>query len=232
MHTEFISYKEGGQDLEAFVAYPAKEKRPLVILCHSWSGRDDYIMEKAREVAEWGYVGFALDIYGKGVIGKSREENAALKKPFMDDRSKIRSRVTKALEEASELSYVDSSKIAALGFGFGAVSALDLARTGADLKGVITFYGHFDPPPEVKPIKAKILVLHGIHDRVAGPEELKRFQEAMEREGVDWQMHLFGGTAHAFMNPMANDLVSGVVYNSVSANRAWKLTRHFLNDIF
>ncbi len=93
MHTINIPYQDQGVDLEAFVAYPTVKKRPVVILCHAWKGKDDFICEKAKAIAEWGYVGFALDMYGKGVLGKSKEENTALKKPFMENRQLLLNRV-------------------------------------------------------------------------------------------------------------------------------------------
>ena len=133
MFTEAISYQDGNSDLEAFVAYPSIERRPLVILCHAWKGKDDFICDKAREVAQWGYVGFALDMYGKGILGKSKDENAALKRPFIENRNMLQKRVLKAFEVACSLPYVDVSRIAVLGYGFGGICALDLARTGADL---------------------------------------------------------------------------------------------------
>lgn len=123
MRTTVIPYHDNGVDLEAFVAFPKEKKCPLVILCHAWKGRDEFICEKARLISKLGYVGFALDMYGKGVLGKSKEENVLLKKPFIQDRYLLNSRVKKALEAASHLPYVDSQRIASIGFGFGGICA-------------------------------------------------------------------------------------------------------------
>jgi DNA-binding MarR family transcriptional regulator len=103
MHSTLIPYHDGPVALEGFVVHPREEKRPLVILCHAWSGRDEFICEKARLVAKQGYVGFALDMYGKGILGKSKEEKAALKKPFIQDRRLLQRRAFKALDTASRL---------------------------------------------------------------------------------------------------------------------------------
>lgn len=119
MHSTLIPYQDRQVVLEGFVAYPKEEKRPLVILCHAWQGRDEFICEKARLVAKQGYVGFALDMYGRGILGKSKEEKAALKKPFIQDRRFLHRRALKALETASHLPYVDAQRIAVVGFGFG-----------------------------------------------------------------------------------------------------------------
>ena len=234
MHSLPIPYQDDGVTLEGFAAYQTSQRRPLVILCHAWKGRDDFICEKAQEVAGWGYVGFALDMYGKSIIGKTKEEHAALKRPFIENRHLLQKRVLRAFEVASSLPYVDLTQVAILGFGFGGICALDLARSGADLKGAISIYGHFDPPPTslVKPIKAKILVHHGYNDPITPLAELSRFEKEMEAFNVDWQAHMYGGTMHAFATPGANDPESGILYNPLSASRAWESTRRFLNEIF
>lgn len=234
VETAAIPYQDGESALEAFVAKPVKEKRPLVILCHAWGGKDDFICEKAKEIAHWGYVGFAIDMYGKGIIGKSKEENFTLKKPFIEDRKLLQRRVVKAYDVACSLPYVDARQVTVLGFGFGGVCALDLARSGANLKGAVSIYGHFDPPPAslVQAIKAKLLILHGFNDSIATQEELRRFEIEMNAQNVDWQAHVYGGTMHAFANPRANDPASGLLYNPIAASRAWSAVQAFLKEVF
>lgn len=234
INTINISYQDNGVELEGFVAYPNEKKRPVVILCHAWKGRDDFICEKAKEIAELGYVGFALDMYGKGVLGKSKEENAALKKPFMENRHLLLNRVIRGFEVACELPYVDPKRVAILGFGFGGVCALDLARSGANLKGAISVYGHFDPPPNLsmQSTKTKILILHGYNDPVAPQSELRSFELEMNKARIDWQSHIYGDTMHAFATPGANDPASGILYNPIAASRAWTAIHNFLDEIF
>ncbi len=234
MHCTAIPYRDHDIDLEAFVAYPNEGKHPLVILCHAWKGRDEFICEATRMISKQGYVGFALDMYGRGVLGRSKEENAALKKPFIQDRRLLQKRVLKGLETASCLPYVDSKKIAVIGFGFGGMCALDLARTGADLKGVVSIYGHFDPPPSdlIKSIRGKILILHGYNDPVAPQEELRGFEKEMNEAKVDWQAHVYGNTMHAFAAPGASDPDAGILHNPVAAARAWVAIQNFLSEVF
>lgn len=234
MFTEAISYQDDNSELEGFVAYPSLERRPLVILCHAWRGRDEFICSKAREVAQWGYVGFALDMYGKGILGKSKDENATLKRPFVENREMLQKRVMNAFEVACRLPYVNTSQIAVLGYGFGGICALDLARSGVNLKGAISVYGHFDPPPQslIKQINAKILILHGYNDKIVPQEELDRFQREMNAAKVDWQTHIYGDTMHAFATPGVNDPASGLCYNSVAASRSWIAIKNFLKEIF
>lgn len=218
--------------LEGFLACSTNEKRPLVILCHAWRGRDDFICEKAQKIGALGYTGFALDVYGKGILGNSKDENAALKKPFLEDRSLLQKRLLKGFEMACSLPYVDPKLIAVLGFGFGGLCALDLARSGLNLKGVVSIYGHFDPPHfPTQPIKSKVLILHGYNDPISTMEELHTFEKEMENAQIDWQSHIYGNTFHAFATPSTNDLAGGIVYNSISAERAWKAVENFLKEI-
>jgi dienelactone hydrolase len=231
MHTSLVPYDDQKTRLEAFVAGQSGEKRPMVILCHAWQGRNEFICEKAQAIADMGYVGFALDIFGKDVLGKSKEENAALKKPFIDDRLFLQRRLLKAFEVASRLPYIDPSRIAVLGYGFGGICALDLARSGVDLKGAISVYGHFDPPPYHKPIRAKVLALHGYNDPITKLEELRSFEKEMNEAKVDWQVQIFGNTMHAFVVPTVNDPAFGTVYNPISAQRAWRSIQTFLEEV-
>lgn len=233
IRTAAISYMDEKVELEAFAAFPDEERRPAVILCHAWKGRDDFICEKARKIAELGYVGFALDMYGKGVLGKTREENAALKKPFLENRALLQRRLLKALEAASSLPYVDKTRIAALGYGFGGLCALDFARSGADLKGAICTYGHFEPSGlPAKPVLAKILVLHGADDPIVKTTELLEFGKEMSDAKADWRAQIFGNTLHAFVNPAVNSPELGMAYSPVSAQRAWTAAQDFLREVF
>lgn len=213
-----LSYYDDNTLLEAFVAAPNKERRPLVLLCHAWAGRDAFICEKAEAVAKKGYVGFALDMYGKGVLGHSKEENGQLKKPFLERRDLLQKRVLKAFEVASALPYVDKGRIAAVGYGFGAICALDLARAGAPLKGVVSIYGHFDSPQS---IQTKVLILHGAEDTVTTQEELQKFQNELK---TNWQTHLYAHTKHAFASPNSE------TYNPVAESRSWRYFRLFGGD--
>jgi dienelactone hydrolase len=222
-----------GEGLEGYVAYTPGEKRPCVILCHAWRGRDPFICEKAQWVASLGYVGFALDIYGKDVLGHSKEENAKLKGPFLEDRLLLQKRLLSAYETAKNLPFVDPSKICALGFGFGGLCALDLARAGVPLVAAISVYGHFEAPPPsmAKPIRSKILILHGHSDPIVPLRELLAFGEELTKAGATWQAVLYGGAKHAFVTPSANDPASGIEYHPAAATQAWMAIQRFLNEV-
>lgn len=236
MKTEKIAYEDQGALLEGFLTYDShwKEKRPAVILCHAWRGRDDFVCEKAEEMTRWGYAGFALDMYGKGILGNSKEENSALMNPFIEDRKLLQRRLWAALDTVKRMSMVDPSRIAAIGFCFGGLCALDFARSGADLRGAISVHGLLSGPGKsrVKSIKAKILALHGHDDPMVPPEQVAEFEQEMTAAKADWQIHIYGGTMHAFTHPAANDPDFGTVYNPVAAKRAWQSIQNFLQEIF
>jgi len=232
MPLTLVPYSDGSTTLEGFAAHTVPDKRPVVILCHAWSGRDPFICEKAEMMARWGYVGFALDMYGKGILGKSKEENGALKKPFQEDRAFLKRRLLKGYEAACSYPFSDREKVAVVGFGFGGLCALDMARSGVKLRGAVSVYGHFDPPPASQPIHTKILILHGYDDPIVKQEELRHFADEMTRQKVDWQAHVFSNTAHAFMNPAVNDPKAGIAYNPLSAQRAWHDIQGFLEESF
>lgn len=234
MHTERIEYSDNGVVLEAHVAYPDMEgKRPVVLVSHAWAGRDSFEDNKAEALAELGYVGFALDLYGKGVLGSSVEENTALMSPFLEDREMLRKRITSALNTACKLERVDPSAVGAIGFCFGGLCVLDLARSGADVKGVVSFHGLFNLPENLpnEPIKAKVLALHGQDDPMVPPEMVTALQKELTGAGVDWQIHAYGNTLHAFTNPQANDPGMGTVYNAGADKRSWIAMKNFLEEV-
>ena len=231
-----LEYQDGDTMLEAFYAFDDsyQNRRPAVLISHAWLGRDSFVMDKARKLAGLGYLGFALDMYGKGILGKSRDENAQLMQPFMADRQKLQNRMQAALVTVKQLPQVDTSKIAAMGFCFGGLCVLDLARTGADIKGVVSFHGLLDKPENTQgvKIKAKILALHGRDDPMVPPDLVLNFQEEMTQADADWQFISYGHTVHAFTNPVANDPDFGTVYQADADRRSWLAMQNFFAEIF
>lgn len=231
-----VGYLDDDVLLEGFFAYDDAivGARPLVLIHHAWGGRDEFVAEKAKKLAELGYLAFAADMYGKGVRGASPEENAQLMQPFMQDRTKLQKRALAALANAKLLPWADNDKIAVMGFCFGGLCALDLARTGAPLRGVVSFHGLLIPPGNIPnpQIKAKVLVLHGHDDPMGPPEHVLALQTELTQAGADWQMHIYGGTVHAFTNPVANDPGFGTVYDSQADKRSWIAMQNFFEEIF
>lgn len=231
-----VGYMDGDVQLEAFFAFDdaLSGRRPAVLINHAWGGRDEFVAEKARKLAELGYVGFALDMYGKGILGSGPEENARLMQPFMADRALLQKRIQAALFAVRQLPWVDDSKIAAIGFCFGGLCVLDLARTGADIKGVVSFHGLLGAPGNTQgnAIKAKVLALHGHDDPMVSPEQVLAFEQEMTEAGADWQVHAYGHTMHAFTNPVANDPAFGTVYQADADRRSWQAMQNFLAELF
>jgi len=234
--TRTIEYRDGDTILESYMAWDdsGSDARPGVLISHAWAGRGEHEEHKADQLAELGYVGFALDLYGKGKLGTSKEENAALMQPLLDDRSMLQRRITLALDIIRKQKEVDSLRVAAMGFCFGGLCVLDLARTGADIAGVASFHGLFGQPGNTSgnKITAKVLVLHGWDDPMAKPDQVLGLAEELTAMGADWQIHAYGNTMHAFTNPAADDPGFGTVYDADADRRSWQNLQLFLAEIF
>jgi dienelactone hydrolase len=204
------------------------------MVSHAWAGRSDFENGKAEELAKLGYVGFALDNFGKGILGTSTEENSALIQPFLEDREMLQGRMQIGLDVLKNLEEVDGSRVAAIGFCFGGLCVLDLARIGAELDGVVSFHGLFGPPGNTagNRIKTKVLVLHGWEDPMATPDQVVSLAAELTGMGAHWQIHGYGNTMHAFTNPNANDPDFGTVYHPDADRRSWNALQNFLSEIF
>lgn len=236
MHSSNYIYHQGEQELHGFLAYNEEMDgpRPAVLIAHDWSGRNEFVCDKAKELAELGYVGFALDMYGNGRIGITSDEKKALMDPFVNDRLLLSQRLHAAYDAVIGMSEVDSTRIAIIGFCFGGLCALDLARRGVDIKGAISFHGALGKPKDLKSeaIKAKILVLHGYDDPMVQPAAVKEFCQEMTEANVDWQVHMYGHVQHSFTNPNAHDPHAGLMYNALAAKRSWQSMTQFLEELF
>ena len=231
-----LEYSHRDVVLEGMVAVDTAtaKQRPVVLVAHAWGGRDEFAVQKATELAKLGFVGFAIDLYGKGVLGKSKEENRSLMSPFMEDRLLLQARMDAAVSAVSEIPEADVSSIAAIGFCFGGLCVLDLARTGANIKAVVSFHGLLSAPDNIsgKKINSRILVLHGYDDPMATPDAVLELATELTEAQADWQIHAYGNTVHSFTNPAASDQEFGTVYHSLSDKRSWRSMADFLRDSF
>lgn len=233
MNTEKIIYKSGEKSFEGFLAQPDGDLNPCVLIAHTWAGRDAFVEEKAKLLTDYGYAAFAIDMYGDGKIGDSNEENAAMMQPLLDDREELSNRVLAAFDAVSKIETIDTNKIAIMGYCFGGLVAIDLARTGADIKAAISFHGFLaGPENSSNEITAKVLALHGDSDPMVGQDQIESFREEMTNKKVDWQLHVFGGAMHSFTNPEANDPDFGAVYSKNADQRSWKILTDLLEEIF
>lgn len=236
MFSEHHLYHHSNQRLQGHLAYDntTQHQRPAVLVIHDWSGLNEFSRTKAEIFAQKGYVGFAVDMYGEGRVGETTEEKQALMKPLMEDRTLLRSRILAAFDEVKKLPCVDPHHIAVIGFCFGGLCALDLARSGATIKGAVSLHGLLNKPdslPDAK-ILAKLLILHGYDDPMVTPSDINLFCEEMNKANVDWQINMYSQTQHAFTNPAAQDQTLGTIYNPRSEQRAMNAMHYFLAECF
>lgn len=233
MLIETIPYAEGDDSFDAFVARPdGAGPHPAVLVCHAWGGRDEFAEEKARKLADLGYVGAAIDVYGVGKRGTDAASSRALMMSLVSDPPLLRRRLTAAFQAVRILDGVDPDRMGAIGFCFGGLSAILCARMGLPLRGVVSFHGllKLGEPLDAK-VRARLLILHGQDDPMAPPADVGSFAEEMKRIGADWQLHAFPGVMHAFTNPKANDPEQGMVYDEDADRRSWSEMTRFLEEV-
>ncbi|TZG26264.1 dienelactone hydrolase family protein [Sphingomonas montanisoli] len=228
--SQTIAFDQGGLRFEAQASWDDAigGPRPLVLVAPSFMGRTPFEDDKAAQIAALGFVGFAVDIYGVDVKPANAEEASAAMAVLNEDRALLQERMFANLKIARELEQVDSAKAAAIGFCFGGKCVLDLARGGADVLGVAAFHGVYDAPPFANAqITAKVLMLHGWDDPLCPPDAVLALATELTDAKVDWQIHAYGHTVHAFTNPKRPEMYSPVV-----DARSWRLMQDFLAEIF
>jgi len=230
-----IEYRDGATLLEGFYCHDDSRPGPLpaLLIAHEWNGRGEFVERKSRRLAWHGFATFALDMFGKGKRGTTSAECTALISPIVQDRALLARRVTAALTTVKGLPEVDARRTAALGFCFGGMCALDLARSGADVRGVVSVHGLLKPTglPSPGKIRARVLVLHGHEDPLSPPEDVLGLAKELTAAGADWQVHAYGNTMHSFTNPHANDHAAGMLYDETADRRAWHSLLQFLDEV-
>jgi dienelactone hydrolase len=227
-----LPIRHDGTELEAWlVAGPGQ--RPTVLIFPTIMGRSDLELGFARRLVGLGYTAVVADLYGREHVGKPREECRALMMALLGDRPLLQDRLLAVLEAVRALPEVDAQRVAAIGYCFGGLCALDLARTGAEVRGVASFHGLFTPPGnrEGTPIKAKAIAFHGWDDPMAPPASVEALGAELTRAGADWQIHAYGGVMHGFTNPAANDPERGLAYNASADRRSWSALVDFLAEV-
>ncbi|KAA0895141.1 dienelactone hydrolase family protein [Oryzomonas rubra] len=235
--TKVIEYKQGDTVLEGYLAWDNAKvgKRPGVLVVHEWTGLGPYVKKRAEMLAKLGYVAFAADIYGKGVRPATPADAAKVAAIYKDDRPLMRARARAGLEVLKSQKTVDQKRLAAIGYCFGGTTVLELARDGADLRGVASFHGGLaTPKPEdARNIKAKILAMHGADDPFVKADEVAAFQQELRAARVDWQFISYANAVHSFTNPEAgNDNSKGAAYNEKADKRSWEAMKLFFSEIF
>lgn len=223
-------------ELEGYVSSPVDRggTLPCVLVVHGWRGESEVDRRKADEFAAMGVVGFAIDMYGRGVRGAENSDNTDLMTPLLADRSLLTGRIVAAVDAARRLPGVDAERIAVVGYCFGGLCALDLARSGTGaVRGVISVHGITRPnglPPQ--PIRSRVLVLHGWDDPLAPPGDVVSLCSELSAAGADWELDAYGHARHAFSHIEAKAPERGAVYEPRAAARAWGRIATFLEDVF
>lgn len=229
--TKPVRYDHGGVTFEAYAAWEqgSDASRPIVLIASTIMGRSGFEEGKARSLAELGYVGVAIDLYGIDKWTTDIDKARIWMDALNADRELLKQRLLAALQAARAIGAPgDPARVAAIGYCFGGKCVLDLARSGADVAGVVSFHGLYDAPPfPSAAIKAKVLVLHGWNDPLDPPETVLALSSELTEAGADWQIHSYGRTVHAFTNPAREGM-----YSPQADRRSWQAMRNFLDEIF
>lgn len=223
---------DGG--FEHMLVTQAEAPRAAVLIFPTIMGRSELELGFARRLAGAGYAVLVADLYGREHIGKAREECRGLMMALLGDRTALRARLLAVYEAARAQPEVDAAKVAAIGFCFGGLCALDLARSGSDASGVASFHGLLKPPPgpAAGRIGARVVVFHGWDDPMAPPADVEALAAELTAAGADWQIHAYGNVMHGFTNPAAADPERGLRYDERAAQRAWSSCDAFLAECF
>lgn len=231
-----LEYKAGDVVCEGWQAYDdaVQGKRPSVLIVHQWTGVSDNEKMRAKMLAELGYNVLVADVYGKGIRPVPPEAGKEAGK-YKSNRPLLRDRVNAALGVLSKDARTDTAKIACIGYCFGGTAAIELGRSGAAIKGIVSFHGSLDSPnpADGKNIKAKVLALHGADDPFVAAKDLAAFEQEMKDCGVDYKLVQYPGAVHSFTQISAgHDNSKGSAYNEAADKASWEEMKAFFVRIF
>ncbi len=235
--TKTLEYRAtDGTLLEGYVAYldlPGRI-RPGILISHDWLGVGDFVRKKAEQLAALGYVALAADVYGKGIRPTSVPEASGLTRQYRADRPALRGRIRAAYDALCALDQTDAKHIVAMGYCFGGTTALELARSGANLVGTASFHGGLSNPnpQDTRQIRGKVLIMHGADDPFVPPEEVMEFKHAMQEAGIDMRFIAYPHAVHGFTNPDADPSQNkGLAYNAEADQASWREFEAFLAEV-
>jgi dienelactone hydrolase len=234
--TENVEYRVGDTTFKSVVVYDdaGSAKRPGIVVYPEWWGLNDYAKHRAQMLAELGYVAMAVDLFGNGQTTEDAATAGKWAGALKADRKVLRERANAGLEQLKKNPHVDPSKLGAIGYCFGGSTAIELGRSGADVKAIVTFHAALDSPTPAdgKNIKGRLLVCHGGDDNFENPKDLTAFQEEMRQNHVDWQMNIYGGAVHSFTNPDADKHgIPGIAYNKRADERSWQAMKTVFQEV-
>lgn len=236
---ETVNYNADNVALKGYVVYDKNKqgKRPGVLVVHEWWGLGDYERNRAKQLAEMGYIAMAVDMYGDGKKANTPKEALALVTAFGKNPNAVRTRIDAALKKLKSYSQIDTANIAAIGYCFGGGVVLNAAKLGADLKGVVSFHGNLaGVSPDKKLLKAKVLVCHGEADKFVSPQEVAAFKKGMDSIGAEYTFKVYPNATHAFTNPASTETGKKfnmpIEYNAAADNASWSDMKVFFGRIF
>lgn len=236
LRSQMVEYKQGEAVLEGYLVYDdaVAGKRPGILVVHEWKGINDYAKKRADMLARLGYVAFAADIYGKGIRPETIAEAGAMAGKFKSDRPLLRARVNAGLDVLKSQPNVNASQLAAIGYCFGGTAVLELGRSGADVKGIVSFHGGLSSPTpqDARNIKARVLALHGAADPFVNANEVAAFEKEMKEAKVNWRLIKYPGAMHGFTNPDNKGVPPGALYNESADKASWIEMQRFFKEIF
>ena len=237
VQTKQIDYKQGDTVLQGFLAWndTIKGKRPGVLIVHEWWGHNDHVRYQAKRLAEAGYVGFALDMFGKGKVTTHPKEAQAFMAEAKKDPALLKARFQAALEQLKQDPHVAVDRIAAIGYCFGGSVVLDEARAGADLDAVVSFHGALatDHPAQSGKVAARILILTGAADPFVPADQVAAFTKEMKAAGANFQLVSYPGAKHGFTNPdVGKARLDALAYNAEADQQSWAAMLAFFKEVF
>ncbi len=235
-----VSYKSDDVTLKGYLAYDPgiKEKRPGILVVHEWWGQNEYARKRARMLAELGYTALAVDMYGEGKIAAHPKDAGQFAQELWDNMAVAKARFLAAMAVLKRHETVDPSRIAVIGYCFGGGVAIQMAREGIDIDGVVSFHGSLatDRPAKKDNVKAKILVAHGADDKFVTPEQVEEFRKEMDNAGVTYIFIEYSGATHSFTNPEADKNAKKfnipIAYSAEADKKSWSDMQQFFNEIF
>lgn len=232
-----IDYKDGDTALRGYLFWDdaVDGKRPGVLVVHEWWGLNDYAKSRARQLAELGYVAFALDMYGVDKVTKHPDEAGAWMKTVNANIDGWVKRAAAGLAVLKRQTGVDTDRVAAIGYCFGGATVLQMAYAGLGVNGVVSFHGALQMPSDEQTgkIKARILIAHGDADPFATDEQIDSVRAALDHAGADWDMLILGGAKHSFTNPGAAAYgMDALAYNANADKRSWEAMLQMFDDLF
>lgn len=234
MKTKFVKYTHDNVQLEGILMHLDEESRPGILIAPDWNGRKPEYLDIANRLTAQGYHTFILDMFGNGLRETCKEKKLRLILPFLEHRDLLQARMLCALQAFCEFEFVKRDKLAVIGYCFGGMCALDLARMGGDVTGVVSVHGLLTPANNISHpnITANILAIHGNKDRVVTERDLREFAKEMDQANANWELQIFGNAMHAFTSPESNDPNFGAIYDPDIAENAMRNIEFFLEEIF